>query len=463
MLVLAALGFGQDLKLAVGDVVEIVVTAPSLSSAYSGDFAVQSDGSIYGVGFGRLLVAQHTIPEAQRLLRQSMNRLVKPEEVFLTLKSEVARRVFVIGASNATAGGSVEIVGSLGLRQALSGMVAAKDADLLEARVFRAGSQILKVNVADLLNGRSVTGDLPLEPNDIISVALTPTVRVWVAGSVRNPGPQLLPESASIDQAVAQAGGADLPSTADALAFRGEYRILLRRGTTLTEFPLSANPSALAVGLESGDTVTVMPPVRNRIVVAGEVKTPGELVTRPGETLVEAVARAGGVTAEGSAAEAIVYRAGEPTVVNADVNSERQTGTKFQLQDGDTVLIRKNDRVVYVFGEILHQGKVSVPTGKVFRVTDALAQSGGLSQTGTLRRVYLARVGPDGHYAVREFNLDEFIKDGKLSSNPELEPGDVLLFGQPKPTFLSAVTQVVGSLLFLDTIAGAAGFRTTVP
>ena len=40
---------------------------------------------------------------------------------------------------------------------------------------------------------------------------------------------------------------------------------------------------------------------------------------------------------------------------------------------------------------------------------------------------------------ITQFNLDEFLKDGKLESNPAIQPGDCLLFGQPKGfTFASA-------------------------
>jgi protein involved in polysaccharide export with SLBB domain len=209
--------------------------------------------------------------------------------------------------------------------------------------------------------------------------------------------------------------------------------------------------------------VTVEPPTRNTVIVAGEVKTPGQLFLKPGSSLLSAIAEAGGTTQEGSASNVIVYRNGEPLVIDAETNLETQPSANFALKDGDTVIVRKNERVVYVFGQVERQGKVPVPSNKPFRVTDALALSGGLGQNGSFRRVILARPGPDGHLKIVQFNLDDFIKAGKLEANPPLQPGDILLFGQPKQTFLTSATQVIGSLLFVGSIAGATGLRTTLP
>jgi polysaccharide export outer membrane protein len=247
------------------------------------------------------------------------------------------------------------------------------------------------------------------------------------------------------------------------LATRAEYRVILRRGITKTEFPIWGGSSALAAAVEAGDTITVEPPARNRIVVMGEVRNPGEIIAKPGTSLLSAIAQAGGVTGEGNASQTLVYRGGEPILVDAELNVDPKRAVGFELQDGDTIVVRRNERVLYIFGEVQHQGRIAYPVGRTLHVTDALALAGGLGQNGTLRRVYLARPGADGHYRVTRFNLDEFIKDGRVAANPELEPGDVLLFGQPRQTVLAAITQVIGSLLFVEAISGAAGIRTTLP
>src|ERR1700761_107021 len=126
-----AWGFRQDLSIRTGDVLSVVVTAPGQTTPYGGDYVVQHDGFIYGFGFNRLKVDHLTVQEAQHRLRLALKRLIKPDEVLLTLKSQVGRRVFITGIPAGAAGsGTVPILDKLSLRQTLAGLAAAKDADL---------------------------------------------------------------------------------------------------------------------------------------------------------------------------------------------------------------------------------------------------------------------------------------------------------------------------------------------
>jgi hypothetical protein len=90
---------------------------------------------------------------------------------------------------------------------------------------------------------------------------------------------------------------------------------------------------------------------------------------------------------------------------------------------------------------------------KQYHASDALAMSGGLTQQGTLRYVYLMHPVPNGKAIVTQFNLDEYLKDGIGASNPEIQPGDSLLFGQPRGISLTAITQVLSSYVILNSLA----------
>jgi protein involved in polysaccharide export with SLBB domain len=97
-------------------------------------------------------------------------------------------------------------------------------------------------------------------------------------------------------------------------------------------------------------------------------------------------------------------------------------------------------------------GKFLFKDGEKVFVTDALAAAGGLADRGTMRRVYLARPQADGTVAVMRFHLDEFIKEGDPESNPEVLPGDTLLFGQPRGVTLSNVVQAISAALLIQTL-----------
>jgi hypothetical protein len=86
---------------------------------------------------------------------------------------------------------------------------------------------------------------------------------------------------------------------------------------------------------------------------------------------------------------------------------------------------------------------------KSYHLSDALAEAGGLSGKGSFRRVFVAHPGPDGKMLVTQYNLDEFLKDGKGEANPEIVAGDCILFGQPKGITIGSVSQFMsGALLF---------------
>ncbi|MBC8063735.1 MAG: hypothetical protein H7Y17_02820, partial [Chlorobia bacterium] len=69
------------------------------------------------------------------------------------------------------------------------------------------------------------------------------------------------------------------------------------------------------------------------------------------------------------------------------------------------------------------------------------------------RRNNLVRPNADGKLAIKAvFNLDEFLKDGKQESNPIVEPGDILYFGQPKGVTGQTVLQAISGALLIQSV-----------
>jgi protein involved in polysaccharide export with SLBB domain len=101
---------------------------------------------------------------------------------------------------------------------------------------------------------------------------------------------------------------------------------------------------------------------------------------------------------------------------------------------------------------VANAGKYLFKDGERLRVTDALAAAGGLASRGTMRRVYLVHPTPDGRTTVTMFHLDDYLKNGDLSANPEIQPGDSLFFGQPKGITISNVVQVVSAALLFESL-----------
>jgi protein involved in polysaccharide export with SLBB domain len=184
------------------------------------------------------------------------------------------------------------------------------------------------------------------------------------------------------------------------------------------------------------------------VTVLGEVAQPGEYVLRGNQTLLAAVAAAGGPNNEGTLSSLLVVRRGE--LFQLDGTEPQRAG--FLVESGDLVYIERNERAFTVLGQVAKPGRFLFKDGEKVRATDALAAAGGLSGKGTMRRVYLVRAGADGKSVVTQFHIDDYLKFGKEEANPEVLPGDYLLFGQPKGVTLSGVMQVISGGILLDSL-----------
>jgi polysaccharide export outer membrane protein len=401
-----------------------------------------SDGSIYGAGFGQLKLQGRTWQQAQQLLRARMKPFRREQDVFLAFKKQRSEFAYVVGSNSP---GPVELPASpVTIRQLLPPLTEKQDGQRLDVEVVRAGRTLARTDYARLLQRDEAVGNMIVQPGDLISIVPQSTLRVWVLGSVKSPGQVALPQGTDLYQAVASAGGL---TRLDA-----ESTVILRHGPEVKQYPSKGNPTEVAPQLSDGDVITVVAPEPVRITVAGEVGRPGEYEVLDNASILSAISAASGALPTGNLADVLVYRNGE--LLQLDLTGKGGTSPRLneRIRSGDTVVVREKTRVFYVFGEVRSPGRFVMDEHKTYRVSDALALAGGLSEQGTFRRVYLMRQVPNGKPEVRQFNLDEFLKDGKLESNPELQPGDSLLFGQPRGLTLSAISQILSTYVVVNSV-----------
>jgi polysaccharide export outer membrane protein len=162
-----------------------------------------------------------------------------------------------------------------------------------------------------------------------------------------------------------------------------------------------------------------------RIFVMGEVKTPGLLALTGELTLLEALARAGGVT-EYAGGELVLLRsvkkpdtATGPLVTGATGVTEvarvsirdLRAGTFSQnvsLQDGDTIFVPRSE-VVYVLGQVNNPGSYTIEPGMT--VLKAISLAGGVSQLGSAKRIKIVRIVA-GKKTELKAKLDDVVKAG---------------------------------------------------
>jgi protein involved in polysaccharide export with SLBB domain len=325
----------------------------------------------------------------------------------------------------------------------------------VQVEVFRQGRSLETLNAEDVLGGEDVwTG--PLRPGDVVVVSRVSTVKVWISTGFALPGEAEIYRDATLGKAVALGGGIAYPEARnieERLLMQEGTNFIIRRGDRTISVPVTEEGSSLDTPLEPGDTITVKFPKVAQVLVAGQVTLPGTQVMRPGASVLEAISKARGIEDEGSLREVFVFRDG--TTRRLDL-SQPELGRELErVEDGDLIYVGRNERYALVLGTVTVPGKVLFPDDREeFRVTDALAEARGLDRTGTLRRVVLLRTNEEGVYEAQEFNLDEYVKDGREEANPVLQPGDVVLFGKPRGLTLANASQILSSALLLENLLG---------
>ncbi len=451
----------QPLRLKAGDVLHVEVTASEESAKlHTGDYVIARDGSIYGRSFGRVTVVDLTVAEAQSKVRRALSRFVQPREVYVSLKIEGKAFVFLyvagsdedqVAATGSIPRGPLEWSADLTLKRVASTITLNRNSDQWSISLVRGDREIANRSLDALMSDKREP-DVRLQPNDLVVLSPTRSVKVWVNGLVRKPGTYRLTTGANVSKAIVQAGGMVL-DVGQVPIENQDVRVKIRRaGGAEVDVPIGPDGSPEPTELKDGDEVLVSVVPIVRVSVLGQVSKPGEYVTRGEPTLLRAISLAGGITPEGTSRQVMVYRNGDMLQIDASAPEGGLPNKPFELQSGDLVFVRRNEDVIYALGAVKKPGKVVMLPNKTYTLNDVLAEVGGLADDGTLRRIVVARPGPDGKAVVEQFNLDEYLKDGKIAANPVLHPGDAVLFGHPNGLKPELIQQLLSNLILFYSV-----------
>ncbi len=169
-------------------------------------------------------------------------------------------------------------------------------------------------------------------------------------------------------------------------------------------------------------TVSIESYRSQRILVMGEVRSPGEYQLTGDTTLLAALARAGSTTSTASRT-AIVVRASRHPNGSAEGNAEiirvdladlqgGNVALNVSLQDGDTVNVLKAQSV-FVSGQVKTPGAYAVEQGTT--VLQVLSLAGGLTDRGADSRIRLQR------------QVDGKMREIKARLTDIVSPGDTLI------------------------------------
>jgi len=147
-----------------------------------------------------------------------------------------------------------------------------------------------------------------VNPHVTFTILKSTSQQVSVLGEVRNPGIFPIESNSTLLELLAQAGGETEQGADTIFILRpGPDGVMRRLPVNLQGLAeAGTTPEAAEFTLKGGDQVYV--PRAAQVFVTGEVRTPGRFRIDPGMTVLEALARAGGVTNMGSTRRVIIKR-----------------------------------------------------------------------------------------------------------------------------------------------------------
>ena len=194
-----------------------------------------------------------------------------------------------------------------------------------------------------------------------------------------------------------------------------------------------------------------------KISVTGEVKTPGPLaVSDVPLTLVDAITRSGGTTAEADLQRVRLTRNGKLYVLDAyGVLDRGDVAQNVMLQSGDILNVPdRTDSRIFVLGEVKTPVPVPMLKGKL-TIADALTAAGGILDTdANARQIYVGRGMSTNPSTPDIYRLDMTQPDSLLLSTQfQLRPLDVVYVGTSGAVQVNRLIQQVlpslQSLFFL--------------
>jgi polysaccharide export outer membrane protein len=248
------------------------------------------------------------------------------------------------------------------------------------------------------------------------------------------------------------------PEGAVTLPLSGEVK-----ASGLTPYQLSKEISRKLSVYRAGDAiVTVLQYNSRKIFVVGAVTKPGKYTFSVIPSIWDVLSEAGGPTEVALLSGVQVIRAGTGETITVDVGKVLSGAAKEQvkLQPGDTIRVPSRTssgstgNVVYVLGEVKLPGSYEVAMAR--DLVAAVLAAGGPTEMAELRRVTIVRRTASGTTAMK-INLEKFLKEGMVFSNPEIRPGDTITVSRKRsvlgtlfsPPIFTAILSATASIVII--------------
>jgi protein involved in polysaccharide export with SLBB domain len=270
---------------------------------------------------------------------------------------------------------------------------------------------------------------------------------ITVLGYVHTPGPVTLPALGNIQMAMTAAGGLVPGAQLDKVQLRRgdqvltvDYKKYLDSGDAnllpqlqprdlvfVPASPLIGNvqiefdAATLSAGGDAGES-------KQAVKVFGEVNNPGSFSLKPGNSVVDLLMRAGGVTRYAGVERIRVITNGKPQLFDLKAYLDSGDSSKLgEITPGATIFvpmqeeaISRSASTVYIMGEVFRPGAYEGRAGTTF--FDILANAGGPTRFAESRQIRILRITG----AVESFDLQAYTEGLSKAQQPLIRPGDAI-------------------------------------
>ncbi|NQD37402.1 sugar transporter [Permianibacter sp. IMCC34836] len=197
------------------------------------------------------------------------------------------------------------------------------------------------------------------------------SIRVFVLGDAYRPGSYTVSALSTVTNALFVSGGVQTIGSLRNIEIKRSGKLIGR--FDLYDLLLKGDTSG-DLRLQQGDVIFI-PPVANRVGIDGQIRRPALYEIKPGETVSELVAMAGGMTADAYAQSTVLERIDAKklrSIKTIDLTQHNSAATR--LQDGDKLTVasvaEQVEESVELVGAVTRPGKYQWYDG--IRVSDLL-------------------------------------------------------------------------------------------
>ena len=441
-----------DYVLGPGDTVRIQLFG-NVNGIYEID--VTRDGVLNIPEIGPVTVASLKFSEFRDDVNRRVREMLIGTQVSVTMGQLRTIRIFVLGDVNRPGSYVVDSLATISSALYRSGGIS-RIGSLRDVQLKRSGNVAARLDLYDLLLNGDTSGDVRLQPGDVIFVGpIGP--QVSVSGAVTRPAIYETRGRTTISQLIRMAGGLTPDAYPDAARIE---RIEANRVRTVMSIDADGDEAA-GMQVAAGDLLVVpkvLPEFERAVTLSGHVHRPGTYEWRQGMRLTDLVGSALDLKPGGDLNYVLIRREDPATrsvsVVSANLMAALSNPASVEnlaLQPRDTAYVFNlafgRQRVIQpileelqlqsqagaAYEEVSVTGQVKAsgqyPLEPAMRVSDLIRASGGLAEQAYTLNAEIARYEiVDGEYRTTEvFDVDlDAVLNGDSTADVPLRPHDSL-------------------------------------